>query len=234
MTDSGPNTPGEVLLVVAAPAEAKAVTAGLKSAVPGPWDRYSVAPGLAMVVTGIGKANAAGATGRFAHPNDRLLSIGVGGALSECYPGDVVIASTSVFADEGVQTPTGFLDCDALGFPLASFAGSAVPVSEQWTEQVATALGSLSPRRGPIATVSTCSGTDALAQQVRTRTGALAEGMEGAAIALIAHRLNLPFAEVRIISNTTGDRDRQTWDLPRALARLSDVIGLLAHALRNP
>jgi futalosine hydrolase len=64
---------------------------------------------------------------------------------------------------------------------------------------------------------------------VRDRTGAVAEAMEGAAVALVAHRLRIPMAEVRVVSNTTGSRPRQVWDLKGALARLSD----LAAALRD-
>jgi futalosine hydrolase len=54
--------------------------------------------------------------------------------------------------------------------------------------------------------------------------------MEGAAVALAAVRLGLAFGELRVISNTTGDRARQQWDLKGALARLTDVIGRLRAA----
>jgi futalosine hydrolase len=141
--------------------------------------------------------------------------------------GAAVAATACVFADEGLQTESGFTDCAAMGFPLADFPGAAAPVGED-------ALGVIRPladAAGPIATVSTCSGTDALARAVRDRTGALAEGMEGAAVALVARRLRLPMAELRIISNTTGDRSAQRWDLRGALARLSDVAGGLRAVL---
>jgi futalosine hydrolase len=68
---------------------------------------------------------------------------------------------------------------------------------------------------------------------VKARTGAVAEAMEGAAVGLVAHRLGIPFGEVRIISNTTGDRNLQRWDMKRALASLSEVIGLLAQHRRG-
>jgi futalosine hydrolase len=57
------------------------------------------------------------------------------------------------------------------------------------------------------------------------RTGALVEAMEGAAAALVARRLGVPMAEVRVISNTTGDRKAQRWEMSDALATLAQVIG---------
>ena len=79
-------------------------------------------------------------------------------------------------------------------------------------------------RAGPIATVATCSGTDDAAREVVIRTGALAEAMEGAAVVHAALRLDLPGIELRSISNTTGDRGQQRWDLPRGLSALREAM----------
>ena len=51
--------------------------------------------------------------------------------------------------------------------------------------------------------------------------------MEGAAIALVADTLDIRAAELRVISNSTGDRDRQVWNIREALDRLGKVLGLL-------
>ena len=40
--------------------------------------------------------------------------------------------------------------------------------------------------------------------------------MEGAAAALIAHRMGVKFIELRAISNIAEDRDFSKWDLPLA------------------
>jgi futalosine hydrolase len=152
----------------------------------------------------------------------------VAGALpgSGLEVGDVVAATACIFADEGVQTPERFMDCHAMGFPLGAFEGSAVPVDPR----LLGVIRPLAKAAGPVATVSTCSGQNALAATVRERTGALAEAMEGAAVGLVAHRLGAPFAELRVVSNTTGDRPGQTWDLKGALARLEAVVAVLATA----
>lgn len=230
---------GSVLLVVASPLEAGAITgvpAGVLSFAPWlPEPLRPKQPGFEIVLSGIGKSNAAAATAKVLEPprHRAVLSVGIAGSLEPMDLGQVVIASSSVFADEGLQSPDGFKDCASMGFPLGAFSGSAVPVNEGMMRELETVLSTLFPRTGLIATVSTCSGTDSLAAQVRNRTGALAEAMEGASVGLVAHRLGVPFGEVRIISNTTGDRGSQRWDINVALSKLSEVIGLLAQHRRG-
>ena len=63
------------------------------------------------------------------------------------------------------------------------------------------------------------------------RTKAVAEAMEGAAVVHAARRLGVPAIELRVISNTTGDRDNQKWDLAGALAALGRSLGEALGAL---
>lgn len=223
-----PRPPLAWLLAVAAPVEARAVLRAL-GADPEPADRqwtlHEISDRFHLLITGISKANAAGAVARFADParHRAIVSAGIAGILpgSGVRIGQAIAATASVYADEGLATPDGFLDCAQMGFPLGGFPGSAVPADEG----VLSVLRPLADAAGPVATVSTCSGTDALAEQTRRRTGALAEAMEGAAVGQVAHRLGIPFGELRVLSNTTGDRARQVWDLKGAVAALGAVIG---------
>ncbi len=224
-----------MLLAVAAPAELRAVLAGLGAADDGPsaWRERVVSPGVGVVLTGVGKANAAGAVGHVLRPEIHagVLSVGIAGALPTLSGDpplailDAVAATACVFGDEGVQSPTEFRDLPSLGFPFGGFEGSGVPVDQEWLGE----LSGITGRAGAVATVSTCSGIDALARAVAARTGALAEGMEGAAVALVAHHLGVKCGELRVISNTTGDRDRQVWRVKEALAQLTHLIGLMTR-----
>jgi futalosine hydrolase len=222
------STPSVLLLAVAAPNEAGTILSALGvSGAIAEWQPRRVVCGggeVEVLLTGVGKANAAGAVARVLDPfrHRGVLSAGVAGALptSGLLIGASVLASECVFADEGVDSPEGFVDLAARGFPPGPWAGTGAPAD--------AALGmpwaGLVDRTGPIATVSVCSGTDARASAIAARTGALAEAMEGAAVAAIASRLGAPFGELRVISNTTGTNP--SWDLPAALARL----GALVHA----
>jgi len=218
------------LIVVAAPVEATAVLRGVGRAADTltRWTPVPIGPNADLVECGIGKVNAGACVARLLDGGYRaVLSVGLCGALpgSDLRPGMTVLASTSVYADEGIVTPGGFLDCGEMGFPMGPFSGRQVPLDH-------ALIGRLTPlvdRVGPIATVSTCSGTNAGALEVCARTGALAEAMEGAAVAHVACTLGVACGEVRVVSNTTGDRPLQHWDVPCAVESLGYV---LARALK--
>lgn len=184
-----------------------------------------------VIVSGIGRTNAAAATTAALleeGPFGGVLSVGIAGALPESMlqPGELVVATECVYMEEGLQSPAGFIDTEAMGFPLGDFPGNRVPVQARLTAFLPGPL-----HRGAIATVATCSGTDALAAEVERRTGAIAEAMEGAAVVHAALRLGIPGGEVRVISNSTGDRERQRWDMSRAMASLHALGARLeAHA----
>lgn len=222
---------GRVLLVAAADLEARAIIEALAPGVPTPpvWCVADLSARVDLVVTGVGKANAAGAVARVLDPgrHELVLNLGIAGSLpgSALALGASVLAEASVFADEGVLTPGGFTDLEAMGFPIGPEIGTSVPVSPG----AAGALARICHEVGLIATVSTCSGTDAHARAVVERTGALAEAMEGAAVGLAVTRVSaltrreVAFAELRVISNTTGDRERQEWDIAGAERALADL-----------
>jgi futalosine hydrolase len=214
-----------LLLAAAADSEARAVFAGSHAAVPEaiePWKALRLTDRAELVVTGVGKAHAAAGTARVldASRHGLLLSVGIAGGYPPCQPLEVVSSSACVLADEGVAREACFDDLAKLGFPPFP-GGMALAVSPR----VQSALQPFASIVGPIATVSTCSGTDALSREIAARTGAVAEAMEGAAVALVASRLGVDFGELRVISNTTGRRERQVWKVREALAKLSEVIG---------
>lgn len=228
--------PGKTLLVVvAAPNEYQAIANALGAPIAQPlpyWTPQKLTSAADFVLSGVGKANAAGAASRCYDimRHGALLSLGIGGKLPIDRPnggamqlGQVVAAEACVFADEGVETPSGYTDIAALGFPPGPFSGCALPVDPG----LLGVLRQLSDAVGAVATVSTCSGTDARAIEVARRTGAIAECMEGAAVALAGVRMGVPVGELRVLSNTTGDRTSQRWDIPSAFVRLGEVTRLL-------
>jgi len=238
-TPAGTTTPQDApwLLVVAAPAEAKAVLngLGLVDELADEWSPRQVEPGLVLVRTGVGKANAAAAVGMAlcSRTYNAVVNLGIAGALPSRQPlqiGDSIAATRSVYADEGLELPDGsFVGCSAMGFPLGPFGDSGVPGCPELLDRVRPLISMMSA----VATVSTCSGTDALARCVMDRTGAAAEAMEGAAVGQVAMKLGVPFLELRVISNTTGNRDDQVWSISESLARLGTLAGEVRELART-
>jgi futalosine hydrolase len=186
-----------------------------------------------VVVGGIGRTNAAVTTTTAIHdegPFDVVISAGVAGSLpeGELSIGDVVVASSCVYAEEGLITPEGFQDMSAMGFALGDFSGNSVPVDAMLLDR----LGAIG-MTGSIATVATCSGTDEQAALVADRTGCVCEAMEGAAVVHAARIAGLPAIEIRVISNSTGNREAQKWDLELAFATLGIAINTAVAALQD-
>lgn len=216
-----------LLLVVAAPGEALAVSRAFGKAPPGEdWQLVQLAPRVDLIRTGVGKANAAGGCAAILARKEHgaVLNLGVAGTYADpggtplLAIGSVVVASRHLLADEGVQTPGGFVALSTIGF--------ATGLGGDWIEADPVMLAAIAAAgwpQAPIATVSTCSGANTQAARIPASTGAWAEAMEGAAVALVASRLGVHYAEVRVISNTTGDRERQRWDLATALSRLTEI-----------
>lgn len=229
-----------ILFVVAAHSEAFAVAQAYgRNPLPSNslWKPLELSGGIWMVQTGVGKANAAGATaaalckGMFG----AVVNIGIGGALprktGRFGVGSVVIASEEVFADEGIILDGGFLDLTSQGFG-SGLSGQLVPPDPGVTEFLHQTLAGIGGERARMATVSGCSGSDEAEAAVALRTDAAIETMEGAAVLLAAARLGVPCGEVRVVSNRTGNRDGQQWNLPASLAQVSLVAKQIGAAYR--
>jgi futalosine hydrolase len=169
---------------------------------------------IALVRTGVGPVNAAYALTRFLTENDAraVIVCGVGGA----YPGSgletesVVCAETETYGDLGADSPDGFLDMQALGFPVI---GGPTPLFNRLPLDLFPA-----ERRASFVTCATCTGTDTMAAALVARTGGSVESMEGAAIVHVARMMGVKVGELRGISNAVGNRDRKQWRLHEAAA----------------
>lgn len=205
-----------ILIVTAVAAERVAIA-----------DRMPDAADVRVVEGGIGRTNAAACTTEqllTKGPFHAVISAGVAGSLppiGDTPPpaiGTVLVATECVYAEEGLASPDGLVDVAAMGLSLGDFTGNRVPVDQGLLQQLRASFPA-----GPIATVATCSGTDQAALRVARRTGAIAEAMEGAAVVHAARRLGVPAIELRAVSNRTGDRAEQRWDLSGALAALGSA-----------
>ena len=202
-----------ILIVTAVEAEAAAVRRGL------PGRPH----GVDVLVGGVGSAQAAAATSRAVALDsagyEAVLSIGIGGAFpGRAEPGELLLARRVVAADLGADSPEGFLSVDALGFGSSTLDGGRIP--------------GLAAVVGTILTVNTATGTDERAAELMERhPAAVGESMEGYGVASAAALAELPFAEVRAVSNLVGKRDRGAWRLDLAFAALTAAALPIAEGL---
>jgi futalosine hydrolase len=173
-----------------------------------------------IVRMGVGAVNAAHAvTVAILHDKPSAIVVcGIGGAYpsSGLQIGDVACAEVEIYGDLGAQSPAGFLDMSALGFPVVD--GPSGQLFNELPMQLFPAT-----HRVRFVTVSTCTGTKADALAIEARTRGAVENMEGAAVAHVAHLHGVPVGEVRGISNIVTDRDRGSWKLQEAAAAAQEA-----------
>ena len=175
---------------------------------------------VAVIRTGVGAVNAAHAVTLFLSKEGarQVVACGVGGAYpsSGLRIGEVVCAATECYGDLGATTPSGFLDMQALGFPVVDSSSPLFNVLPMQVFPVAHRL--------PFVTLNSCTGSEAAARAIEARTGGAVESMEGAAVAHVAHLHGVPVGEVRGISNIVTDRNPAGWRLKDAATAAQQAV----------
>ncbi len=196
---------------------------------------------ILLVQSGPGKVNAGVSTAlsieRFSP--GVVINFGTGGL----YPGaggkdtHLAVAEKEIYADEGVLLEKGFYDLSFMKLSIATGVTpplfNEIPIDKRLFSTLKKAAKKTGPpiAWGTFLTVSTVTGTDKRAKQLRRRYGAVCENMEGAAVGHVAYLYGIPFGEIRGISNTVGRRDRRNWRLREASLLVQEAVISVIDAL---
>ena len=198
-----------------------------------------------VAFSGLGKVNAAAAAAAIlsGYSVSRLWMWGSAGAydLAGVEICDVALASEEILGDEGVATISSWQPLDVIGIPLIDSTQKPVfnrmevdPLelnrSRQLLSEWQRIPGAPQVHLGPFVTVSAVSGSPARARLLSGRYGALCENMEGGAVAQVCLRYQVPFLEIRGLSNRAGDRRKKGWQLSKALSNCQQA---LVYLLEN-
>ena len=192
---------------------------------------------LLVAVTGVGPVAAALSLGRLlgAKTIGGVVNCGIAGSfdLTTAPLGGLVLATTETFPEYGLRGAQK-TDARGLAFPQLTLDGRPVFDRLPLAPEAAAATLDLSlPQeavRGTCITVAGVSAAPDRAAALAQKYEAVAESMEGFAVALAAAACGLPFLELRAVSNRVGSRPPTDWDLPGAFAALARVVaGLLSR-----
>jgi futalosine hydrolase len=190
---------------------------------------------------GVGKVNAAHSATMIIekYDVDVLILFGIGGAYpdSGLKIGDIAVAESENYGEEGVLIKEGWSSMEFTGFPLLKKEKeyyNTFPLDSSLSRLAAEASKDcgFNVRSGNFVTVSQCSGTRESGEIIRLRFDGLCENMEGAAAAHICAMYGVPMIEVRGISNIIEDRDLKKWDIDRAALNCNKVILELIRRLK--
>ncbi|MCX9085595.1 MAG: futalosine hydrolase [Candidatus Methanoperedens sp.] len=188
--------------------------------------------------SGIGKVNAAHSVTlllEYQKP-EMLILFGIAGAYVRAGVGDVVIAESENYAEEGVMTLDGWRSMEFTGFSLLKkeikyFNTFSIDRKlSQLAFEASKDIG-LKVHSGNFITVSQCSGTRKTGQIIRERFDGICENMEGAAVAHICAKYDIPMIEIRGISNIIEDRDLKNWNIPLAVSNCSKAVNEVVRRL---
>ncbi len=232
-------------LIAATPVESKEIRYEIR---PVPGDELKTIlegeiEGKSVIFTtsGVGKVNAAHSTTVILekYEVDVLILFGIGGAYpdSGLKIGDIAVAESENYGEEGVMTKEGWSRMEFTGFPLLKKEKgyyNTFPLDTKLAQIAVKASKDcgFDTKQGNFVTVSQCSGTRESGEIIRQRFDGLCENMEGAAAAHICAMYGVPMVEVRGISNIIEDREMKKWDIDRAALNCNKVVMELVRRLK--
>ena len=152
---------------------------------------------------------------------DLLINAGIAGALDKNLElGSVVQVISETFADLGVEEADGsFTDL----FKLKLIDAQAPPFQDGKMMNTFGSAYDFLPKIHGI-TVNKVHGHAPSIEQLKRRTNAGVESMEGAAVFYNCLMTQTPFLEIRAISNYVEPRNRDGWEIPLAIENLNEVL----------
>ena len=173
-------------------------------------------PDAAFLITGVGAPIAIyRLTQRLIEQkHDAVFQVGIAGTyVSSLALGDAVVVERDCFADLGVHEGKDFVSLFDMGFA----SPDEYPFLEGWL--VNRGVNDFLPLPSIVsaATVNTLT-TNKLPQLSSAINNAVSiESMEGACLHYVALQQRIPFLQIRGISNSVGERDKELWKIEEAV-----------------
>jgi len=188
-----------------------------------------------IIVTGVGGINMAWAiqkrlaTGTLPQ---LVINAGIAGTyLQTLKKGEVVLADSDCFADQGIDDNGSFKTLFAVGlanpdrFP---FRNGRIYCNNEWFEKLKGTF-----KLVDAATVNMASGSDEIIARIKSEWNPAIETMEGAYFAYVCSMAGVPYICLRAISNAVEPRIVKNWDIPAALNSLSDAIKVVLEMIEE-
>lgn len=158
-----------------------------------------------------------------------VVNAGIAGSFSKKYsPGAVVAVKDEVIADLGVTEKDGYKDI----FDLKLHPASQFPFTKKKLSNPHKVL--LQRTKLPVVTsasVNQITSSGKITALYMNKYKPAIENMEGAAVHYTCLRENIPFVQIRSISNYVGDRNKKNWKIDEAVKNLNTELIRLVESL---
>jgi futalosine hydrolase len=153
---------------------------------------------------------------------DLVVNVGIAGAFSpELKTGTVVQVVSDRLVELGVEDRDRFVPADEI--ELCETNDLLFSTDER--------VDGLEEARG--ITVNRVHGEAKSIEKVREQFNPDVESMEGAAVGFVCSKFEIPWVQIRAISNLVEPRNRDNWDIPLALENLHHTVEVYLKQLCN-
>lgn len=149
---------------------------------------------------------------------DLVIQAGIAGSFSTIHPlGEVVLVKQDAFGDIGTEQKEQFTPIFKSGFADKN----EFPYTDGWLINPSSLFSRSNLRVVRAITVNKVSDSLLQKQQSLSNFSPEIESMEGAALHLVGLHENIPFMQIRSISNFVGERDKSKWKMQEAITNLN-------------
>ncbi len=155
-----------------------------------------------------------------------IIQAGCAGAFRETglEPGDIGIATEEIDIHLGIEPENENQPLNDLPFSLIERYNLNIknryPLDYKLADSAFKIVKDVfAVKKGPFITASTITATDKRAKDLYEQFRPCMESMEGSGAAHLAIYYDIPFLEMRSVSNLVGKRDMDLWNLPLAFER---------------
>lgn len=183
---------------------------------------------IEVVITGVGLMTSTYALAKSVsiHQPELIIQAGIAGTLENEQPlGEVVVVESETVGDLGVLEAGGFrslFDLKLLSSDLSPWKNGQLLNEHHLVKDIGLPLVNG-------VTVNEISTDEQTIGYYRHQLKAQIETMEGAALHYVALMEKLPFVQIRSLSNYIGERDKNKWEIQKAIKQLNKELQQLLN-----
>jgi futalosine hydrolase len=153
---------------------------------------------------------------------DLVIQIGIAGTFDESINlGKVVCIKEESLGDLGVQEDGKWKDIFDLKLEKSSYPPfEKRKLPNQWLKD----YNLLKLEEASATTINEITTSEERKQQLKKKYEAVTESMEGAALHYVCRILNVPFIQMRAVSNYIGERDKSKWEMKTAIENINLIV----------
>lgn len=159
---------------------------------------------------------------------DCVIQAGIAGSFTdEIKLGDVVLVKKDLFADIGMEEKDTFTSIYNTPFVNKN----EFPYSDGWLVNDGALIDQFNYKKANAITINKVSDSQLQQQQFMSNFYPEIESMEGAAMHFVCLQENIPFLQVRSISNKVGIRDKKEWKIKEAIENLGLNLAVIIETI---